>query len=230
MVGSRLSITPRAPLQRNSGRPRNFSAKRVEEPSFFESSLAWYSRQLDTNPIITKGVSAGLISGLGNVLAQRLIHKGDGKFQVDWQQTGRYALLNVVFVAPVLHYWYAGLARAVPGREIAPVLKRVFYDEFVFTPLYVPALMGLLWSMEGVDLKHIPRMIREEWLTIMLFDWAVYIPVQFVNFRYVPVKFQVLVISLIGVGWNVFVSWRAQGQQVAHKELKDKEANAEKTD
>ena len=66
-------------------------------------------------------------------------------------------------------------------------------------------------------------MIREEWLTIMIFDWSVYVPVQFVNFRYVPVKFQVLVINLVGVGWNCFVSWRAQGQQARQKEIMDSE-------
>lgn len=139
--------------------------------------------------------------------------KETGKFKVDWEQTGRFAILNGVLVAPVLHYWYTWLAGAIPGKAIMPVLKRVFFDEFLFTPVYVPVLMGILWKMEGVDIQRIPQMIREEWLNIMLFDWAVYIPVQIVNFRFVPVKFQVLVINLIGVGWNCFISWRAQGQQ-----------------
>jgi hypothetical protein len=180
---------------------------------------------LDASPVFTKCISAGLIAGLGNLGAQRLMHdEKDGKFKIDWQQTGRFALLNVVFVAPVLHYWYTWLAVAIPGKAIIPVLKRVGYDEFLFTPVYVPVLMGILWSMEGVEMKRIPQMIREEWLNIMLFDWAVYIPVQILNFRFVPVKFQVLVINVIGVGWNCFVSWRAQGQQKKFlEENKEKE-------
>jgi hypothetical protein len=197
----------------------------VEDPSFFASPLGWYSSMLDASPVFTKCISAGLISGLGNLGAQRLMHdEKDGKFKIDWEQTGRFALLNVVFVAPVLHYWYTWLAGAIPGKAILPVLKRVFYDEFLFTPVYVPVLMGILWSLEGVEAKRIPQMVREEWLTIMLFDWAVYIPVQFLNFRFVPVKFQVLVINLIGVGWNCFVSWRAQDQQKKFlEENKEKE-------
>jgi hypothetical protein len=74
-----------------------------------------------------------------------------------------------------------------------------------------------------VELNHLPRMIREEWLNILIFDWSVSVPVQFLNFRYVPVKFQVLVINLVGVGWNCFVCWRAQGQQERQKEIKGRE-------
>ena len=209
-----------------------------------ESPLLWYSHKLDTHPILTKCISAGIISGLGNLGAQRLMHSQlpnqsseDGSdqcetistFQVDYNSMGRFMFLNVVFVAPVLHFWYIALARAIPGTQLTPVLKRVFYDEFVFTPVYVPTLMAILWTLEGVEPKHLPRMIREEWLTIMIFDWSVYIPVQFVNFRFVPVKFQVLVINLVGVGWNCFVSWRAQGQQARQQELEGSDVtNAEK--
>lgn len=230
-----LRRRPCLPRRTSGARTRNFSSKHVEDVHFLESPLLWYSHKLDTHPIITKIISAGLISGLGNLGAQRLMHsqlpvesaeddiQTKPDFQVDWNQMGRFVLLNVVFVAPVLHYWYVGLARAIPGTNIGPVLKRVFYDEFVFTPVYVPVLMTVLWSMEGVEPKHLPRMISEEWLTIMIFDWSVYVPVQFLNFRYVPVKFQVLVINLVGVGWNCFVSWRAQGQQARQKEIRDLE-------
>jgi Mpv17 / PMP22 family len=228
------------PRRTNTARPRNFSTKEGADIKFLDSPLLWYSRKLDTHPIITKCISAGIISGLGNLGAQRLMHsqlpvssaldddETKATFTVDWHQMGRFMFLNVVFVAPVLHFWYVGLARAIPGTSLVPVLKRVFYDEFVFTPVYVPILMTILWSLEGVEPKHLPRMIREEWLTIMIFDWSVYVPVQFINFRYVPVKFQVLVINLVGVGWNCFVCWRAQGQQARQKEIKESELEEER--
>jgi Mpv17 / PMP22 family len=180
---------------------------------------------------MTKCISAGIIASLGNLGGQRLMYNpSQGEFQVDFSQMGRFALLNVGFVAPVLHYWYVGLARAIPGTELWPVLKRVFFDEFVFTPVYIPVLMGILWSLEGVEPKHLPRMIEEEWLNILMFDWSVYIPVQFVNFRFVPVKYQVLVINIVGVGWNCFVSWRAQGQQAKQQQIqesKDQDSTSE---
>lgn len=134
------------------------------------------------------------------------------ELRMDWGQTGRYMILNFVFVAPVLHTWYNFLDKAVPGRQMIQVVKRVFYDEFIFTPVYIPVLMGLFWTMEGNASDRIYRMIRAEFWNIMIFDWSLYIPVQLVNFRFVPVKYQVLVINFAGVGWNTYVSWRARHQ------------------
>ena len=182
--------------------------------------IGWYSHKLDTNPILTKCVSAGLISGLGQLISQRIMYDPESgkEFRVDWYQTGRFMVLNVIFVAPVLHFWYTWLDKAIPGTQIIPVVKRVFFDEFVFTPVYIPVLMGLLWGMEGNAPAKIPKMIGEEFWNIMIFDWCVYVPVQLVNFRYVPVKYQVLVINVCGVGWNTFVSWRASHQQNKQEE------------
>lgn len=191
------------------------SSSKAGSKGRFASFVSWYSHQLDVRPVFTKCVTAGSVSGFGNVIAQRLMWDKDekGQFSIDWKQTGRFALINVIFVAPCLHHWYNWLSRSIPGTSLMSVWKRVFVDEFIFTPVYVPVYMGLLWSIEGIKSKDIPRMIREEWLNIMVFDWCVYIPVQFFNFRYASVKYQVLVINLVGVGWNCFISWRAQGQK-----------------
>ena len=204
------------------------AGKPSSSPSVLSKLIGWYSHKLDTSPIMTKMLSAGLISGTGQVLSQYIIYDPEsGKdFQIDWMQTGRFMVLNILFVAPVLHHWYTWIDKAVPGKEMIPVIKRVFYDEFVFTPVYIPVIMGLLWGMEGNEPAKIPKMIGAEFWNIMLFDWCVYIPVQLVNFRYVPVKYQVLVINLCGVGWNTFICWRGSHQQNQH--TNDVEADSAK--
>jgi hypothetical protein len=55
-------------------------------------------------------------------------------------RVSRFALLNVVFVGPVLHHWYQFINRAVPGRSFSRVLQRTFWDEFVFSPVYIPGM------------------------------------------------------------------------------------------
>lgn len=139
--------------------------------------------------------------------------KKNEKFQIDWGQTGRFVSLNMMLAAPTLHFWYNWLARAIPGTTSWAVIKRVVVDEFLFTPLYVPALMGMMWTMEGIDIYRIPTMISDEFWNVMMAEWLVYVPLQYLNFRYVPVKFQVLVINCAGVGWNCFICWRASLQQ-----------------
>lgn len=207
-----------------------------------ESFFAWYSRQLDERPIITKAITAGMISSSGNILAQYIqFHndqekeKGDYEkrvangdivrrplkqsFAIDWRAVGRFAFLNGAFVAPVLHHWYGFINRAVPGTSISRVLQRTFWDEFVFSPMLIPAFLGGLWTLEGTSPQKIKTMLYNELGQIIVAEWIVWVPTMFLTFRYAPVKFQVLVINCVGVGWHTFLSLvasQSHGKQHDH--------------
>jgi Mpv17 / PMP22 family len=235
------------------------SSKSSSSSSSWSSFFGWYSNKLDTHPITTKCVSAGLISALGNVLAQAIAHyqeqmEQDEKdeqechrrrreqqhefsmghtttntnysktsyessasssppprrpFEVDLAQVSRFAFLNVVFVAPVLHHWYQFINRTVPGKSLSRVAQRVFWDEFVFSPMYIPVFLGMLWKLEGSSNDDIIKMTKSEVPAIIVAEWALWVPAMFATFRFVPVKFQVLVINTIGVVWQTFLAYMA---------------------
>lgn len=166
--------------------------------------------------VTTKCISAGLISSLGNVLAQKITYhqkqvekkeseKGSESFQVDMAQVSRFAFLNVIFVAPILHYWYQIINRTVPGTSISRVLQRTFWDEFVFSPIHVPVFLAGLWKLEGTPNENIWKMTKSEVPSIIVAEWIMWVPTMLVTFRYVPVKFQVLVINVVGVVWQTFL-------------------------
>ena len=152
--------------------------------SFFE----WYSKKLDTHPVTTKCISAGLISSLGNVLAQAITHREEQNkqasdpnnqhqlepkpFEVNVAQVSRFVLLNVAFVAPVFHHWYQFINRAVPGKSMSRVLQRTFWDEFVFSPMYIPVFLGMLWKLEGKTNDHIVTMLKSECPSIIVAEWV----------------------------------------------------------
>mmetsp|Transcript_11811 Transcript_11811/g.21282 ORF Transcript_11811/g.21282 Transcript_11811/m.21282 type:complete len:348 (+) Transcript_11811:175-1218(+) len=204
------------------------------------SFFAWYSKKLDTHPVATKCISAGLISSLGNILAQAITHHqelekmdederkkhGDRPFQVNLAQVSRFAMLNVAFVAPVLHYWYNFINRVVPGQSLSRVLQRTFWDEFVFSPMYIPVFLGMLWKLEGSSNENIWKMTKSEVPSIIVAEWIIWVPTMFTTFRYVPVKFQVLVINVIGVAWQTFLAYMASNAHT--KEIVDEVAEAVK--
>lgn len=194
------------------GSHKNNSNK--SEKSFFSTFsfsyiFQWYSKLLDTNPIITKCLSAGFISSIGNVLAQGINHRQQQQkeeekkqieyennfsdvdnttkqkqqqeenqqqqpaaFQVDIAQVSRFALLNILFVAPILHHWYQFINKAVPGRAFSKVLQRTFWDEFIFTPMYLPVFLGMLWKLEGTTNDNIIKMIISEFPSIITAEWV----------------------------------------------------------
>jgi hypothetical protein len=222
---------------------RNFSTftlqQNIRKPD--SSWFAWYSRQLDERPLITKCATAALLSSTGNILAQYLKYHNDEvqakeeaaktgaltvtsdkKFVIAYDQVGRFALLNAVFVAPVLHHWYQFINRAVPGTTMSRVLQRTFLDEFVFSPIYIPVFLGGLWTLEGTSIQKMTTMLYNELPSIIIAEWVLWVPTMALTFRYAPVKFQVLVINCVGVGWQTFLSYMANNAhdkpQMEHKE------------
>ena len=196
--------------QRRTFSKRSESASRREstEPSIFQP-FAWYSRKLDTHPILTKGISSGLVSGFGDVLGQYISYKkGEHKiWSWDALRTGRFVVLGVFLVAPVTHVWYAFVNKRFPGKLKMAVAKRVFFDQFCFAPLFLPTWLLNLWTLEGRDRHYIVDHMQKQIPTIFVANWGLWIPAMTVNFAFVPGKFQVLFSNLVAVVWNTYLSF-----------------------
>ena len=102
-------------------------------------------------------------------------------------------------------------------------------DEFVFSPMYIPVFLSSLWRLEGTEWPTIQTMLVNELPGIVVAEWSLWIPTMLLTFRYAPVKFQVLVINVVGVVWQTFLSFmaaRAHGNGTGgdphHKEQMDK--------
>ena len=77
------------------------------------SPLSWYLKLLDTNPLLTKGVTSFLIVGGVDILTQTILE--DGKDGFDFKRLGIMSLLGGALVGPALHFWYNALFRMIPG-------------------------------------------------------------------------------------------------------------------
>jgi len=66
--------------------------------------------------------------------------------------------------------------------------------------------------------------LRQDWLNIVVTNYTVWVPAQFINFGSVPPKFQVLFANFVGLGWNVYLS------HMSHRKIvkkSDKSLNSE---
>jgi Mpv17 / PMP22 family len=82
-------------------------------------------------------------------------------------------------------------------------------DEFVFSPMYIPVFLGSLWRLEGTPWPTIKDMLVRELPSIVVAEWTLWVPTMLLTFRYAPVKFHVLVINVVGVVWQTFLSFMA---------------------
>jgi hypothetical protein len=193
--------------------------------NFVFSLLSWYSRKLDTHPLLTKGASSGLIAGAADYICQMLFDNDTSETEatptseqqasivqtVHWDRlrTGRFVLLGVVLVTPVTHFWYSALAtRILPGAGVVTVVKRVLLDQFFMAPLFITAWLGSMWTLEGdSSLREIPDRILQAMPTVLVANWALWMPAMAVNFMYVRLKYQVLFSNVVAFLWNVYLSY-----------------------
>ena len=68
-------------------------------------------------------------------------------------------------------------------------------------------------------------MSRPRKLTALVANWALWVPAQLVNFRYIPGKFQVLFSNVVALGWNAYLSFTAHEAEAKVEKAKLAETN-----
>lgn len=72
---------------------------------------------------------------------------------IDWGRCARFTLLGAGFLAPCLHFWYGFLGRAIPGKALSNVVKRVALDQLVFAPVFLMSFLSLVMLLDGQAAK-----------------------------------------------------------------------------
>ena len=60
----------------------------------------------------------------------------------------------------------------------------------------------------GGTLQDVKNKFRNDFVDIMKMNATVWPAAMAVNFRFVPVHFQVLYINFVVMGWSAFLSWK----------------------
>ena len=138
----------------------------------------------------------------------------------DYRRSFHFFVLGLTFVAPTSHYWYGGMAKHAwtRGQSMKQITKRVALDQFVWTPVFFVIWLGGFWSMEAgeINTPRLTQQLTDSLPEVMVANWILWIPAQYLNFYACPVKFQVLFVNLIELGWNCYLSFAASGGGHGH--------------
>lgn len=84
---------------------------------------------------------------------------------------------------------------------------KLFADCALFDPAYLSLFFTATSAMEGKGLVEIWNKLKQDLGKTYLIDVAVWFPIQTVNFRFVPVAYQPLVVQSCNIGWNAYLSF-----------------------
>ncbi|GAV82175.1 Mpv17_PMP22 domain-containing protein [Cephalotus follicularis] len=173
------------------------------------SLLSWYLARLEKYPVLTKAVTSALLTLIGDLICQLVI---DQVPSLDLKRTFQFTLLGLVLVGPTLHFWYLYLSKLVTMPGASGAFLRLILDQFLFSPMFIGIFLSTLMTLEGKPSQVVPK-LQQEWFSAVLANWQLWIPFQFLNFRFVPQQLQVLAANVVALVWNVILSFKA------HKEI-----------
>jgi protein Mpv17 len=113
---------------------------------------------------------------------------------------------SLAIFGPLATTWFGFLQRRVvfPGRPNTEILARVGLDQAILAPGNLFLFLNTMALMEGTSAKE--KLDTTYWPALSR-NWMVWPIVQFINFKYVPLELRVLVVNVVSLGWNCYLSY-----------------------
>ena len=118
----------------------------------------------------------------------------------------RWIMLTAIVVfGPAATKWYGFLQKNINLKSHnMTILARVAADQTVFATCNLAFFLSSMAVMEGSDPK---KKLEKSYFQGLKANWALWPAVQAVNFKYVPLEHRVLIVNIVSLGWNCFLSY-----------------------
>lgn len=189
--------------------------------------LRWYDARLARAPLRTKMASSGLVSAIGDAVAQ-LMSSG---LQLDIKRNVVWALSGCFYFAPFLHAWYNMLAaveahmrRKYGASKTATVLAQFVANQtmgaaiinflFCFVNQMLRMVVDIAFDVRHAGLLFRPSLayenavnaIRNTFFSIMMANWIIWPIPSFINLWFVPLRYRVLFNNMVALVWKTVLS------------------------
>ncbi|APA06706.1 hypothetical protein SS1G_04706 [Sclerotinia sclerotiorum 1980 UF-70] len=166
--------------------------------------LRWYQMKLAARPVLTQSITSAVLFATGDVLAQQLVEK-KGINGHEIARTGRMALYGGAIFGPIATNWFKFLQnKVVLKNKNLEMAARVAADQCIVAPLNLGLFLTTMSVLEGSDPK---KKLEANYSTALQKNYMIWPAVQAVNFKLVPLEHRVLVVNIVSLGWNCYLSY-----------------------
>ncbi|KAK6075615.1 Mpv17/PMP22 family protein (vacuolar membrane protein) [Seiridium cupressi] len=121
-------------------------------------------------------------------------------------------------MAPLQFKWFSFLSRAFPITKTAsfgPAMKRMAFDQLVFAPFGIACFFTVMTVAEGGGKRAVSQKLRDMYIPTLKANFMVWPAVQLINFKLMPVQFQLPFVSTIGIAWTAYLSLTNAAEEAA---------------
>ena len=175
-----------------------------------ESAWDGYLNALETAPLLTRAVTAGLLFPMADGAAQVLENgKREEKEDVDVARLARFAIFGFFVQAPWNSAFYEILDRLLPPTEdplSIVTVEKLFVDQGLQAPVFTVVIFLVLGLLEGKTLDAIKGQLIDDYVPTIKKNWALWIPASAVNLAFVPPVLRVLYTNVVFFCWCIVLS------------------------
>ncbi|XP_013166936.1 PREDICTED: protein Mpv17 [Papilio xuthus] len=175
--------------------------------------LQLYQKFLNKHPYLVQAIQTGALMGAGDYISQTLVEKKSMK-NIDLVRTLRFSSIGFFAGGPALRAWYGFLNKYIGSKGKTVALKKVFVDQAVFAPSFLLFILVTLGVMQGKPLELIEKDIQTNYLDILKTNYYVWPFIQIVNFYYIPLQYQVLIVQTVALFWNTYLAWKTNRDEL----------------
>lgn len=167
-----------------------------------------YMLQLQLHPLRTKAITAGVLAGVSDSVAQKL--SGIQRIQLN------RLLLKIAFGfaygGPFGHYLHKLLDIIFKGRkDNKTIAQKVLLEQVTSSPWN--NFLFLLYYGLVVEKRPWPLVkekIKKDYPKLQLTSWMFWPVIGWINHQYMPLQFRVIFHSFVACCWGIFLNLRAR--------------------
>jgi len=196
--------------------------RRVLAP--FCSVGRWYNETAKRHRLSTGIWTSGLKTGAADAFAQKVL---EGREEMDWKRHATFCTFGFLYLGG-FQYWlynvkftqWCGPITARFGHKASAPIK-TFIDQALHHPfVYFPVFYGIKASVSGKPMSYAVDKYKSEIWTSVKTLWSVWVPLQLINFAFVPRHLRVPYVAGVSFGWTMILSVM-QGKFDKAAEVKD---------
>lgn len=171
-----------------------------------------YRARAATLPTSRHSISDGIELGDVNEKPARLspgpLPRTQGPPPFDFERLTRFMSYGFI-MSPLQFYWFGMLSRTFPitvGRSNIPALQRVALDQLVFAPFGLCCFFTFMTVAEGGGRRAVAKKFQDVYIPTLRANYMLWPAVQLINFKIMPLQFQIPFVSTVGIAWTAYLS------------------------
>ncbi|KAG9440255.1 hypothetical protein H6P81_020420 [Aristolochia fimbriata] len=181
--------------------------------------VGWYLGMIESRPVLTKSITAGIIFTVADVSSQMITLENSDS--LDPVRTLRMAGYGLLLSGPSLHIWFNSISRFIPKRDVLNTMKKIFIGQTVYGPMMTTVFFSLNAALQGETRAEIIARLKRDLIPTFK-SGLVYWPIcDFITFKFIPVRLQPLVSNSFSFLWTIYITYMASLKRVGNENLSD---------